>query len=400
MAEAHLAMLAARAALIDDSSVQGNLPRPLAISALRGISQSRTERAKAQRVLIEHALGIDDPEATESYFHRSDLHLNIAQVDRWLLYRPSSGGDYGLPPVLRTGLAQEKPEIYLLLMHLAQEVRRESLSSAEVERLRKPIIGMVTALHWFGDKTEQAVNLLYENHFRGTKSPLSPDRFRGVLAACYQRVGGKRGLYTLPSPAELERLIPKPVANHSLKKWDLWHLIVQNSSPEDRLQLDQNDWPLFLLIKDSKELLLFAQRHYLDKKFPQYDPAQPELWKEHNRPWDYDHILPSSVLSNNQGVFREPIRQLGNSIANKRAWRLEENRSRQDELAKETIRTKNDQEWSLILNTTECDDFSLSREDVGKLEKAFSFLNVARSRLLRIYRDWHDSLDIDFLVSN
>lgn len=55
-------------------------------------------------------------------------------------------------------------------------------------------------------------------------------------------------------------------------------------------------WPLWKTVSYNREMLLYAQREYMCKKFPNYDPARQDLWEDKNRPWDFDHIIPQDWI--------------------------------------------------------------------------------------------------------
>ena len=88
-------------------------------------------------------------------------------------------------------------------------------------------------------------------------------------------------------------------------------------------------WQCFERFRCNKDLLLYAQTKYLCSTFPDFDPARKDLWQEHNRPWDYDHIVAQNVISkwknpkNNGWLW---------CIGNFAAIPLEENRSKSDDV--------------------------------------------------------------------
>ena len=399
MPGSRLAMLGARAALIGFDGKEG-LPAPFNISRIRGLAFAKTDTAKAERAQLEKYLGLTHLKA-KADVGDSDLHRNLRQIDAWLLFDDSAKDDCGLPPVLRASLAQGAPDVFLLLLHLAQKVRNDALSNDKIAALRKPILGLATALHWFGDDRTKAIATLYADHF--ATATLTPASFAGVLKHCLQPQVGRREILKLLSPDQLDALIPK--ASHSderLWEWNLFKLIVEaESDPEVRSMKHQNEWQFFCRSIDCKPMLLYAQRALLSgSRLGNYDPSRIDIWEDKNRPWDYDHLLPTNALKGNQGTYRQACRQWSNTIGNFRAWPLEENRSRHDELANESIITAEDRVLSKILDQRECDGFSLSWSQVDDALKASEFMAAARSRFLRIYSDWFDSLKIGCLLSD
>ena len=403
MAGSRLATLGARAALIDFGQNAEYLPVPISISRIRSMANPLTEKEKADKERLEEYFGIRHLQ-NKVNVQESDLHKNLQQIDEWLLFDDSIKNDCGLPPVLRASLAQDAPDVFLLLLYLAQKARNDKLSKDELTSLRRPVLGLVTALHWFGDDRSKAVENLYKSHFR--KGSLSPSAFSGVLKHCRQQPDGSRELFKLLSPVELEILPAPSASDNNLAKWEFWKqidVVIPDETEEmkqaiqmKREILARDEWQFVEQVRHSNALLLYGQRAFLSRDLS-YDPSCIDIWKGHNRPWDYDHILPSATLSNNQGTFREACRQWANTIGNIRAWPLEKNRSRHQDIANKSI-LPDDLADSLVLDKKECDAFSLEWSDVDDPAKAAGFMNAARTRMIRIYTDWFASLEIGKLI--
>jgi hypothetical protein len=75
-------------------------------------------------------------------------------------------------------------------------------------------------------------------------------------------------------------------------------------------------------------MLLYAQRHYINTHFSNYDPARSDLWEDYNRPWDFDHIIPQDWVNNKRGEYREFDKIWLNSIGNMAAISFEINRGK------------------------------------------------------------------------
>jgi len=391
MAGSHLAMLGARAALIGYGKNEGKnkLPAPLSISRIRTISYNPV--AKDEKAQLERYFGI----ASDQFdFYVTDLHLNLRQIDQWLL-NDGSECDIGLPPVLRTSLAQNAPDVFLLLLHLAQKVRDDNLSQEQIIALRKPVLGLSTALHWFGDDRARAAEFIYGKNFCGDK--LSPETFANTLQCCQELPGNRRGIFKLITPNELANLIPQPTpTDQKLKDWNFWNLIVENS--DARADSEKHVWPFLERLMKSKNLLLYAQRDFMCSRFEDYDPSRTDTWRESNRPWDYDHILPAATLYNKRGKqLKKACDQWVNKIGNLRAWPLEENRSRSNEIALNSIDIV-DYENSFLHDEEECKAFSMSESNIDDPEKAAAFMNAARNRMIRIYKNWFETLEIGKLL--
>ncbi len=398
MPGSRLASLGVRAALMslqDKPALQAS-PK---IQQIRSLAFPKDEKTREHCGLIKKYLGIPvkGGDHSEMITSESDLHKNLRQVDSWLLFDSTKQDDIGLPPVLRSNLAQSAPDVYLLLLHLAQRARRERLSDEVLTTLKKPILGLVTALHWFGLNQDEAVRQVLAEL---DKLPLSSNSFDGLLVPC-MAAGSKLGVLNILSPKELSDLI-KPVheTDPRLHAWTLWRRLVEieTDDPIAKQKAETMLLPFIQKTIHSRPLLLYVQRSYLRREFSSYDPSCVDVWKGHDRPWDYDHLLPSAVLASNRGTYREACRQWVNTIGNFRAWSLEKNRGRQDGPAKQCIQSAEFAD-SLIKDQQECDDFSMLWAEVVDPTKAARFMNAARARTLRIYKNWFDSLEISRLLA-
>ncbi|SFL69510.1 DUF262 domain-containing protein [Rugamonas rubra] len=381
MPGSHLASLAVRAALMNAKPDMAKLPAPLSISRIRALSSAADERDQ-----LLNYLGIANEQAGGDDYRSAPLHGDLAQVDHWLLYRPEQDGDCGLPPVLRTSMARRTPELFLLLLYFAQCARRQALTPEQSESLRPSILGLATALCWFSDNPANAVDKLFGQRFAGRT--LSPSCFQHALRDCKLGFG-------LRSPAQLAACVPEAQAADLQHKprWTLRHVAVERHADAEARERD--DWPFIERALKDRNLLLYAQRAFLAQRFPDYDPANADTWKQSNRPWDFDHILPSATLyytkaNASTSLFREWL----NSTGNLRAWPMEENRSKADALG--TIAPA-DLAPSL-LNEDQHRAYEVARADVNQPELALRFAATARARSIRIYAEWFDRLGIDQLL--
>ena len=328
-------------------------------------------------------------------FSKSDLHLNLIQIDQWLLHNGKEG-DFGLPPVLRTSLAQRAPDVFLLLLYIAQKTRDEELGTEQIAALRKRLLGLSTALYWFGGRYRaDTIDKIYSDIFRGDK--LTPEFFNSTLQYNDNLQNEKREILKILTPIKLDELISKPnFMDENLKKWSFWGEVVNKGQPEQQQHRAIHEWPIIDRIKKNKDLLLFAQREFMCSRFKEYDPSRADTWKESNRPWDFDHVLPSATLYNTRGkILKIACDEWVNTIGNFRAWPLEGNRRKSDRT--DSIEQK-DFKNSFICDQAECEAFSMSKTEIDIPEKAAAFMNAARTRMIRIYSDWFDSLEIGELI--
>lgn len=381
MPGSRLATLAFRCVL---SNGEDALRSPINVSFIRRLSKECDDTTRKQVIA----------------FIRHDLAAACHLVDRWLGVNPDFNCEWGLLPVHRTAIAINAPEIYLLLLWLAWRYPTTN------ETLFPRITAMASLGSWFGTDQGKFANTL----FKHTHEALTDVTLKTAMADC--------SAFHKPifSPEELHQLLALPTPDavmtnkQLLSHWD-WNSLFLNTPalwPNDseavRKQRFDKWWPslwaIMVLKHAGQHLLLYAQRTYLrsDLRFKDYDPARRDLWESHNRPWDFDHILPHYYTYYQQGPFRELCAKWIGLIGNLRAWPFEENRSDQKDVAGSKIRTTNDISNSfltqeLLERFTQSDDV---RQDPMK---ALAFVTACRDRIVGIYREWYETLDIHTLLS-
>ena len=88
-------------------------------------------------------------------------------------------------------------------------------------------------------------------------------------------------------------------------------------------------FPFLRRVLSMKTCLLYAQRSYIDILFPKFNPADTIAWEDHNRPWDYDHIMPKDWSYNHsKSVLKTRVDFWRDTIANLAAIPFEINRAK------------------------------------------------------------------------
>lgn len=360
MPQARMVSLGVRAALAKDAN--RNLPGAPTVGALRVIA--RTERDKKE--LIQE-------------FITKDLGGACELVDRWLRYDPATNRS-GLLPVHVTGIALSSRDVYLLLLHFAKRMNGMETPAGWPQAMQ----ALATILHWFAvDKTKVA-NRVYA----ACREEISLGNIRTALREAI----GADELGTIHTPTAVEAFVQIPEAG--LRDWNWWWPI-HGDGKEEEVQMRRKTWEGFLNFRSNRELLLYAQRHFLARRFRHYDPARKDLWEAHNRPWDFDHILAFHYYYNRKDGtnFRGVCGQWGYTIGNLRAWPFEDNRSDQHETATDKLKGNVARLEDSFLTLEEEHAFSGGdsvRSDEGT---ARTFVAACRERLLRIYRTWYESVD-------
>jgi hypothetical protein len=345
-----------------------NLPAIPTVSSLRQIARTEKDR----KALIES-------------FITEDLHLACRRVDAWLKYDKEMNPS-GLLPVHVTSVALNSREIYLLLLHFAARSCRIELPSD----WQKTMQALATVLHWFAVDKTKAVNRIYAE----CREEVSLARIRTALHDAVE--AGE--LSEIHSPEAVESFVSIPTEN--FKDWNWWRPIHGNGVAEE-IQVRRQSWERFLNFRSNRDLLLYAQRHFLAQRFRDYDPARRDLWEAHNRPWDFDHILASYYFYNRKdgSPFREVCGQWGCTIGNLRAWPFEDNRSDQADTAADKLKGNQEQLAHSFLTSEE--EAAFSAGDKTRWEEVASrdFIKACRQRLFRIYRVWYDTLAVGELLT-
>lgn len=370
-----LASLAARAAFVHVNPIPETLPAPLSVSRLRAIASGKNREEKS---LIEN------------YFSKTLVDTS-RQIDNWLLYDKGSR-PYGILDVHLTDIARRRPDIYLLFLCFASRLQDDK------REWSKTMTGIATLLAWFTGKAKncnEAVRRLYCSCKDDLSNGyLSIDSLRyGILEAL------ERGLIKpIPSPENVREFLPNNDEINIAWTWGNHVDAKATANNQDERRKLHLKWDGFLNFRHNKNILLYVQRKFIYEYLNNYDPARSDLWEDHNRPWDFDHILPKSYLHNRKhGNWRNVCNQWRDTIANLRAWPFEKNRSDGRHTANEKISGKTEMLES-FLDGLEIEGFSGGDKVRNDDRSAGAFIGACRSRLLRIYTEWYTSLEIGRLT--
>ena len=309
-------------------------------------------------------------------FIQSTAVTPFTDVRRLLTDPTLPGGEHALPQVLAYELGQKTPDVLFLLLAWAQQMRQAGQDPCALNALqRRALLGFITALSWFAPHPHRAAAAVWSRLRALPTHELAHFFSRPQFLRCLA-LGPQGALQAcpLPPPAVLEKIIADRVTRprgdyggfndaHSsfwknwdwyewlqkshpgvLKDWftahidDLWrHPAPDQAPPETDTSTSAREqaWQHFSdQLWGQKSLLLYTQRHWIERWFPEYDPTQPDQMEDHNRPWDWDHIFPQRYFKTEHGGSRRNIPAIlwdwHASIGNLRAWPLEANRADQD----------------------------------------------------------------------
>lgn len=395
----HLVSLGIRTALTPPGS--SKLAKAIGTSRLRAIataslssdegsaSPQREHRIQIERFIERRSALNENENCADSSVQTTRLAQACETVDRWLIFNPESSPN-GLLPVLVSSFARGSSDIYLFLLHIADQLGSSDLA---LDREWNELLpGIATLTHWFAKEDKSAIaDVLMEC----VTEEISPQNIRKGIADAIQK-----GLIIVPRhPDELRAFIQLPDDQH-LHEWRWWESLIDTAPEEERAE--RQKWRLFLEHTAwQRELLLYAQRSYLHSRFPDYDPSRKDLWENLNRPWDFDHIHASAYFYRaKDGKYAHLCREWGNCIGNLRAWPFEENRSDQKESAKAKLGGKPDQmAASLIESEGELDAFSYGDDSRSVPANARALSEAVKERFIRTYEIWYRSTNLDSILS-
>ncbi len=368
MPASRLVSLGIRAAVAGKSSE--SLPGALGVSQIRKLAGKDDETTTLVRDYISHG-----------------LEEGCQQLRCWLAYDPRQNQS-GLLPVHIASVAHDSPDLFLLLLKFAKRPVAD-WAIPESERARR-LQAMITLVHWFGrDKSTVAQRL-----YAACVEVISLANIQRGLADAY----AEGLLRPIHSPDSVEAFFNE-LPETSILTWN-WGQLGHGDQTEESRKKIWDQWGEFLWFRGQKELLLYSQRDFIHRKFNEYDPARQDFWKGHNRPWDYDHILAKTHVQGKQGAHRPSCNEWVDTIGNFRAWPMEDNRSDQAKTAHDKLSGPDNAQkrQDSFVEEHELQAFSNDSGTTRKPEPATAFIKGCRARMLRIYREWYESVDVGQLI--
>lgn len=357
-----LISLAFRLALSPNES--GSLSGALSVKKVRQIAADKNSEA------YKSILGIYKKDNN----NKSELDKILELVNNWLT--KDETGETAIPTVLRTGIARTSPDVYLLLMTLAKKFVEERI----VPNYKDILLFRATAfyLHWMVDKGARgrAVSSIYKALLETPRDKWD-DTIKITLLEFYVQ---QKAIPLIPIK-DFRLIFGEEIGADP--RWRTWE--------EDRS--NKPWWPLWCMVASNREMLLYAQREYLCRNFPKYDPAKLDLWEEYNRPWDYDHIIPQDWIYQYRARrkdYSEYCYEWKDNNGNIAAIPFETNRSK-----------SNEADWQEYIEHREQ---LLADEEIGKYreyfhpnltnnkEEAQRFTQKTFIRLCKIYAEVHKLL--------
>lgn len=236
-------------------------------------------------------------------FYKTELEDVLADISAYF-------DDERIPAIIKTSLVRNSTDVFLLMMYLRK--RHADLDASKA-------LGLMLYLHWFAvDRHKRkAVKCIFDEC---VKEDDNVDVYASI----------QRGI----SNCLLNDWITFPVTPDTLRE-----NIRSLCNPDQKFELpDSALWTdTFNVVTNngsySNEMLLLAQKDYINAKFPQYDPGNESMWQEHNRPWDFDHIIPQEWIAGRRryGIYQGFCKNWLNNIGNFAAIPFELNRAKKND---------------------------------------------------------------------
>lgn len=387
--ESRLAGLGIRVALTEKNA--SKLYPAMSIDRIRSVFSEKQEDSKIIRRYFSEEQ--KDSEIIRSVFSECDAGIKSALhwIDSNLLYRGED--DCGIPSYLRSSIAWSSPEVFAWWMWLAKELDYQEIGADDP--LRKRILAFSLIIHWLGLDKPKAVDCLISQLAAFKSGSLFISEIRNETNQMH--VLSPLHPYAMSDVLQVSELMnEEQLANYT----SLWHGVVAFSkfgvkrSKEEQEKEQGLYWEFVNRICHQRELLIYIQRAEIKRIFEDFDPSDKLMWKGHNRPWDYDHILPSNELNARGKKYQKYTeccqtwqRTIGNLIAVDFSFNRE---------AKDTVGpTEKYGDEKMIT-----DRFNIKFKDTDDHKKSVDFIMAVSSRFLGIYKAWFDGLGVGDLLEN
>ena len=342
MPPAKLVMLAFRLALTNPSQDR-TFTGTMSVKQIRSLAKDMMSKQRIDDLYSSDKL--------ERIMNVIDEWLNVFNAEK----NPSPDST---PVVLRTSIARNSTEVYLLLMYFASE----SLEG-KVGLSVKEIMALAFYLHWFSNDAAKVAAEVYYHCRNG----ITIDAVRSAMSMSF----ANKWLIAPYTPDEMS------------------HFFTIKSDPKWRVGSEDHPWQEFFNRvsgsgnSKTKEMLLFAQRTFINTYFKMYDPARQDMWDSHNCPWDYDHIIPQEWIANKRGAYRDYCKDWLWSIGNIAAIPFEENRSKSN---REDYGFYRNNEEALLFDIFDKPSFNFKNDIVWNEDESCKFASVTFERCCKIYK--------------
>ena len=373
-------------------------------------------------------------ESGNAAVNASNVAALLDQAKKLLTFRSNGDGDdFRLPPVLVTDLARRSQDAFFVLLIWLDRLRQDGHSSEILSNDdKRRIVGAITTLGWFALKPDKCLNALWNRLTDST----SQDFFSaGVLRNCLD-LTDRREMPLIPPlpPVCLEAAVsiflgslPRFENGFWQTDWNWWRNFAntvgdipsvaewfQRYLPPNHDKLKKNicaEWVsrLASMPQRPSPLVLYGQRQWLAQWFPEYDPARPDQLEDTDRPWDMDHIHPTSNIYGKHGIS-QIIREWHGCMGNLRAWPLEANRERGADSPAQKLHVPIKREIDLGLHSglqireasciEENYEWPLWKASTSDGSWRPALIEAITKRWIRLYEEWYNTLLIGTLFDD
>lgn len=354
------------------------------------------EKEKYQPILTSQQIRNIFREGTDEDIIKGYLKKQFPEAIKWiedhLLYKDKS---FGLPPYLRSSIAWRSQEVFLWWIMLAAEFDYSEISEKDAKR----ILAISLIIHWFSDSKDRVCRQLWHLQF-------TPEAQEPWQEWTFEDLNIEDRLFQLTKPKELEEKLEEKInaafeamGNSNTNFHNLWQLLTYQNDEDLRFaNFASKLWHM-------QEFLVYIQRKQLCD-MSEYDPSNKTLWETHNRPWDYDHMLPSAAL-NAQGrglrKYTSLCKIFQRGIGNQMALPFSMNRSKSDGDFVQHYQNSENEERELIksafaLDEDKLDAFSLTLDASEDKAAAAKYIQATNKRLIKLYQQWFNDLSVEDLI--
>lgn len=332
MAPEKLAILVFRLALTTET-FQGNIK----IAKIRELSSDDKYKDTVNKIYVK-------------------LPAILQKIDLWLGVNNDIDST---PKILRTSIARGSSDIFLLLMYFADKAE---IIDPRIMR------GLAFYLHWFATDKKECAKIVFEKCKKEVKETGNVQAST-IDNALYSAM--RQGFLLYPNtPTEVSQFIS--IKND--KNWRPW-------SDGNSQKPWWNFWDQFIY---QKECILYAERIYLNSHFKRYNPARKDLWESHNRPWDYDHIVPQEWMYNKRNApYLEYCKAWKDYNGNFAAISFTSNRAKSNSDNFEEYQNNSD----LLFDPALIKEHHIDNNITRTQEAATKFAEIVYQRSCRIYAE-------------
>lgn len=314
--------------------------------------------------------------------------------------------DFCLPQAAATRTVSASPDIFLALLYWLKQGGDVTLGSEEHQNL----LGRFTALSWFLPGNAKAK----QETLREWVVNAGNDAATGMWSVdCLRVLFIRKDLVVpvFPAPEQVESLLLGGVLNvenpdyqkipnfAAAEFWQGYAFLPATDGETDatREQRIKSNLISFInVVRSNRNMLLFAQRGYIRKRFRSFGQWEITL-KDTNCPWDWDHIYPSAYRL---WDVNEVYRNWHNTIGNARIEGLSENR--RDGSNAPTKKLGFEDAWkNSAVSESLWNEMKLLEgkdTDIKNPATAKQICSIVLKRLASIYEEWHRELRIGSLM--